>query len=70
MFTKAMVLTGQGPDIVYLTTDKPSPFKAYSYPPSFSFEAEAGTGVAYVKANFNLDAELVNRGAKLQHFNK
>lgn len=67
MFTKAMVLTGQGSDRVYLTTDKPSSFPMYSDPLTFSFEAASGTGVAYVKEHFSLDAEIVDRGAKVQH---
>ena len=68
MFTKAVILTGQGPDRAYLTTNKPSPFKAYSDPLTFSFEVETGNGQAYVKEHFGLDAEIINRGAKLKHF--
>jgi hypothetical protein len=65
---KAMVLTGQGPDRVFITTELPSSFITYAKEPlTLQFEATAGSGVAYVKQHFGIDAEVVNRGAKLQH---
>lgn len=68
MFIKAMVLFGQGADLVYLTTDKPSPFPMYNDPLTLSFECTAGTGEEYVKKHFNLSPEMVSRGPKLKHF--
>jgi hypothetical protein len=68
MFIKAMVLTGQGPDRVSLYTNLPSPFKDYSDRLVLSFETFKGNGVAYVKENFGLDPEVIDRGGKLQPF--
>jgi len=66
---KAIVLTGQGPDIVFITTDSPSPFVAYAKEPlTLQFEATAGLGAAYVKQHFDTTAEVINRGAKRKDY--
>lgn len=62
VITKATVLVGQGPDRVFLTTDQPNPFIVYNDPLSLTFEATANTGAKYVKDNFGIDAEIINRG--------
>jgi hypothetical protein len=67
LITRATVLTGQGPDRVFLITDLPSSFAAYSEPLVLSFEASKGTGVTYVKQNFNLDAFVADQGGNLKH---
>jgi hypothetical protein len=63
---KAGVLTGQGPDHIFLTTDMPGSFAMYPEPLLLQFEAEKGTGVEYVKKHFNLDATVIYRGAGLK----
>lgn len=59
---KATVLLRNGTDIVYLKTNKPSPF-----PPSvsrdslsLSFEVVADGGEAYCKQHFGLEPETIN----------
>jgi hypothetical protein len=59
--TKASVLTGQGPDRIFLTTDLPPPFPAYGDPLMIQFECMAGTGIEYVRVNFDLDPEVIQR---------
>jgi hypothetical protein len=66
MFTKAMVLIGQGTDKVFITTDKPSAISGYLEPLTLTFEATKGTGEDYVRKNFGLNPEIVDRGGKLQ----
>ena len=58
---KAGVLTGQGADRVFLTTNLPSSFPIYPEPRMLSFECEAGTGAAYVLTNFGIEAEVIDR---------
>ena len=58
---KAGVLTGQGPDRVFLTTDLPSSFPIYPEPLMLSFECTAGTGAEYVLANFGIESEVIDR---------
>jgi hypothetical protein len=59
---KATVVTGST-DKVTLEIDRPSSFpSAYPNEPlNLSFEAEPGTGAEYVKLNFGIDAEVINR---------
>lgn len=59
---RATVVTGST-DKVTLEVDRPTSFPlAYPNEPlSLSFEAEPGTGAEYVKSNFGLEAEVINR---------
>lgn len=68
MFVKAMVLTGQGPDRVFITTDKPNAFSMINEPLVISFEATKGTGEIYIKEHFGLSAEIIDRGGNLKPF--
>ena len=54
--TKATILVnGSGADVVFLQTDKPSPFppSVSSEPLSFKFDVGAGGGLEYVITNFD-----------------
>jgi len=62
---KAIVLQDDsGPDYVYLHTDLPDPFPKMQASMGFlviTFQVEAETGISYVRKNFDLDPEVVQR---------
>lgn len=57
-FTNAVVVVGQGPDHVLLTTDIIGPFPDLE-PLAFKFDCPKGAGQAYLKQHFEIDAEVI-----------
>lgn len=59
--TKAVVITGSGPDRISLELDCPTTFPNMGYEPYASLEAQKGFGVQWVKENIGLEPEVINR---------
>lgn len=49
-----VVLTGHGPDIVYIDYDAPQPIWPFSGNLALKFEAAPGTGAKYVETTFGI----------------
>lgn len=50
--TGAVLVTGRGPDKVYLQTRLPPCIWPFSVPPTVTLEIAAGQGEVYLKSNF------------------
>ena len=61
-----------GPDLVSLHTDLPSPFppEVDTAPLDLTFRVTRGDGLDYVKKHFGIEAELIDTGPGLMKFNR
>lgn len=60
--TKIVVLNTIGTDRVYVHTDLPSPYplEVSDQPLMLAFDTQKGKGVEYVRANFNMEPEVID----------
>jgi len=57
---RAIVMTGNGTDLIQLTLDAPTAFEAMGYKPLMKMEASQGAGVQWVRDNFGIEPEVIN----------